>query len=72
MLTVLSVKSKPRYDAAYVNRLQRMVRDHLTEPHRFVCQRRDLGHRCTGKREQHNQRESAALRSCEPVSAPLM
>lgn len=37
MLTVVCVKSRPAYDYHYVNRLYRMVEEHLTIPHRFIC-----------------------------------
>lgn len=37
MLTVVCVKTRPRYDHSYVNRLHCMVSKHLTVPHRFVC-----------------------------------
>lgn len=37
MLTVLCVKTKPRYGAEYVNRLFRAVSRNLTVEHRFVC-----------------------------------
>ena len=37
MLTVCCVKAPPAYDHHYVNRLWRMVKEHLTLPHRFYC-----------------------------------
>lgn len=51
-LTVVCVKSGPgAYTHAWVNRLQRMVRQNLTPPYRFVCLTDDAGGlTCTTKK----------------------
>jgi hypothetical protein len=51
MITVAMVKSRPGYNAAYVNRLAAAVHDNLSVPHRMVCLTDDpAGIKCSTKK----------------------
>lgn len=51
LLTVACVKCKPDYGYRDVNRLQAMVKRHLTLPHRFICFTDDpVGVKCNTKK----------------------